>query len=87
MINKDALALLKRGKLRIKVKRSGMHQFQIFTARKVPFGSSYTVELFLDKVLDVSEAKRVSNELMIPVHTKNAYAFPEGKGAKDFLIG
>lgn len=86
MINKDLKSLLDKGTVRIKVKRSGMHQFQVFTVRKVPFGKSYTVELFLDKVLDISEAKRVSNEMGMPVHAKNTHAFPEGKGAKDFVV-
>lgn len=86
MINHEAERLLAKGELRIKVKRSGMLQYQIFKVRKVQFGSAFYVELFLDKNIELSEAIKVSNDIGLPVQTKTHKVFPTGKSAHDFII-
>lgn len=85
MAGERALAIVKEGSIRIRVNRTGMWQFQIFKIKRVAIGKDYFVELFLDKVLDMKELQRVSNETELPVEAENGRAFPTGKGAKDFL--
>lgn len=87
MLSEQASAIIKEGSIRIRVKRAGMLQFQIFTVRKVKAGQDEFVELWLDRVIDMSELERLANELGLPVETQNGRAFPEGKGAKDFILG
>ncbi|HVC58560.1 MAG TPA: hypothetical protein VND15_03745 [Candidatus Acidoferrales bacterium] len=86
MLGEQAARIVKEGTLRIKVKRAGMLQFQIFNIRKVRAGQDEFVELWLDRVIDMSELERLANELELPVETQNGRAFPEGKGAKDFIL-
>ena len=63
-----------------------MLQFLVFKIKKVPFGKDdYYTELFVDRVLDMSELQRVANETGLPVEAENGKAFPEGTGAKDFM--
>ncbi len=85
MATEDAARILKQGYARIRVKRSGMFQFQVFKVRRVELGNAHFVELFLDRVLDMSELQRVANETHLPVEAENGRAFPEGTGAKDFV--
>lgn len=84
-INENAKRIIKEGSIRLKVKRAGMLQFQIFKVKKVGIGDDYFLELFLDRVINMSELHRIANEIGIPVEAENGRAFPEGKGAKDFL--
>lgn len=85
MVGGDVRKIMKEGSVRIRVKRSGMFQFQVFVVKKINIGKDYFVELFSAKVLDMSELQRVANELKMPVEAENGRAFPEGMGAKDFL--
>jgi hypothetical protein len=84
-IDDKAAEILRQGYARIKVKRAGMLQFQVFKVRKVELGGDVFVELFLDRLLDMSELLRVANETGLPVESENRRVFPEGKGAKDFV--
>lgn len=86
MVDEKALRIIKDGSIRLSVKRSGMLQFQVFTVKRIQLGKDdYYVELFLNRVIDMSELQRVANETGLPVEAENGKAFPEGKGAKDFL--
>jgi len=77
--------VLKAGKGEYRVHRKGMFQRIIFTVKiiKEPYGE-YPV-LFTDRVIDIKEAVRLSEELQIPVFTPNGNAFPKGKSGKDFV--
>jgi len=86
VLSETARRIIADGSIRIKVNRSGMHQFQVFRIKKISAGKDdYFVELFLDRVLDMTELHRVANETGLPVEAENGRAFPEGTGAKDFL--
>ena len=84
-IGETARNALAQGSIKVRVKRSGMLQQMTFTVKKVPLGKDYFIELFLDRVIDISELQRLANEIGLPVETQNGKAFPVGRGAKDFL--
>lgn len=86
MINKKTKELIREGKIRIRVKKAGMYQYQTFIVKTVPFGNKNSVELFLDKILEITESEKIANDIGIPVHTKNIKVFPKSQGAKDFII-
>jgi hypothetical protein len=83
-LDNNASLILKQGYTRIRVRRAGILQFQVFKVKRVALGSETFVELFLDRLLDMSEMLRVANETGLPVESENRRVFPEGKGAKDF---
>lgn len=85
MVSNKAMEIIKNGSTSVRVKRAGMLQFQTFKIKKVKIGKDYFVELYLDKIIDMSELQRLANELELPVEVENGRAFPEGKGAKDFM--
>ena len=86
MLSDKAKKIIAEGFVRLRVQRSGMLQFKVFKIKKIPAGKDdYFVELFLDRVIDMAELQRVSNETGLPVEADNGRAFPEGTGAKDFL--
>ncbi len=75
---------LTKGEISVRVKRSGM--FQVLTFKvirkdtplgKVPF-------LSLDRMLDLSELMRISEDYRLPVETPNMKIFPRGKKETDF---
>ncbi len=80
-----AKGILRDGSVRVRLKRAGMFQFQVFKVRRVPLAGGQFVELFLDRVIDMSELTRIANEIGLPVEAENGRAFPDGAGAKDFM--
>ncbi len=74
------------GSLKIRVVRSGMFQQLTFQVKKKALGDVEYTELFTDRQIDVSELKRIANEIKLPVEAPNATAFPDGTQAKDFQI-
>jgi len=84
MINDYAKRVLQEGSVRIKVKRFGMLQFQVFKVKRVRLGNSDFPELFIDKVVDMGELFRVANEIGLPVEAENGRVFPKGTTANDF---
>jgi hypothetical protein len=84
-LGETAKGIIKAGSKQVRVKRAGMYQFQTFTIKRIKHGNESFVELFLDKVLDMSELIRLANELGLPVESQNGRAFPPGTGAKDFV--
>ena len=77
--------ILAQGSISIRLRRAGMYQFQTFAVKRVKHGNGEFVELFLDKVIDMPELLRIAKETGLPVESQNGRAFPEGKGAKDFM--
>jgi hypothetical protein len=85
MPSDKAKEIIKNGSVSIRVKRAGMLQFQIFKVRKVELGGGQFTELYVNRMIEISELHRIANELDLPVEAENGRAFPEGKGAKDFM--
>ena len=85
-LDDNTKAILAAGQARIRVRRAGMFQYQIFKVKRIKIGDSEFVELYLNRLLDASELARVANETGLPVESdRGLRAFPEGKGAKDFI--
>lgn len=85
MVSEDAKRILQEGKVRVRVRRSGMLQVITLEVRRVKIGGTQFAELYFKRVVDRNELARVAEELGLPVEAENGRAFPEGKGAKDFL--
>lgn len=84
-ISENAKRIIAQGSIKVRVKRSGMLQQMTFNVKKVSLGSDTFTELFLDRLIDMSELVRLANEIGLPIEAQNGRAFPEGKGSKDFL--
>lgn len=76
--------IIKNGRTMARVKRSGMLQNMTLNIKRVKLGDETFVELFIDRLIDMSELMRVANETGLPVEAQNGRAFPNGTGAKDF---
>ena len=63
-----------------------MYQQITFSIREVKSGNIIYVELFSDRLIDLSELKRLAKEFNMPVATQNTVAFPEGTSLIDFSI-
>lgn len=85
MLSDKARAIIRDGSVKIRVRRTGMLQQMTFTVKRVDAGKEKFLELFSDRLIDMSELERVANETGLPVEAQNGRAFPEGLGAKDFL--
>lgn len=85
MVDENAKRILQEGKVRVRVRRTGMLQVITLEVRRIKIGDAQFAELFFKRVVDISELARVANELGLPVEAENGRAFPEGKGAKDFI--
>lgn len=85
MVDDKARKIIEAGSIKVRVSRSGMLQQLTFTIKRVRLGQDEFVELYVGRVLDMPELKRVANETSLPVESENGRAFPEGMGAKDFL--
>jgi hypothetical protein len=75
---------LRNGSIKIRVKRSGIFQQLTFRVRRVKTGNVEYIELFTDRIVDVSELIRVANEIKLPIEAPNATVFPEGTTAMDY---
>jgi len=77
--------VLKAKKAEYRVFRKGMYQRIIFTVKiiKEPYGE-YPV-LFSDRIIDIKDAARLSEELQIPLDIPNGKIYPKGKSGKDFV--
>jgi hypothetical protein len=84
-LSANAKSIIASGQARIKVKRAGMQQYQVFKVKRVKIGNAEFVELYSNRMLDASELARVANETGLPVEAEGRRAFPEGSGAKDFI--
>ncbi len=84
-LSETAKKIINEGSIKVRLKRAGMWQFQIFAIKRVALGKEQYVELYLDRVIDMSELERLTNELGLPIEVQNGKAFPNGTGAKDFV--
>ena len=78
-------ALLKKGKMDIKVKRAGTLQFQEFVVKKIPSPVGEYVVLHVENFIDLSELLRLAEEYKLPISAKNGVAFPQGTASRDFV--
>lgn len=85
MLDETARRIVTAGNIKLRVKRSGMLQILTFNIKKIGIGKDFFVELFVPRILDMSELQRVANDTHLPVEAENGRAFPEGMGAKDFM--
>ncbi len=81
-----ASEIIKRGSVKIRVKRSGMFQQLTFTVKKVRQGNIEYAELFTERLVDTPELLRISQEVGLPVEAPNGRVFPKGKSAADFAV-
>ncbi len=84
-LDDTAKKIIRDGRTMARVKRSGMIQSMTLMIKRVKLGDETFVELFIDRLIDMSELIRVANELGLPVEAQNGRAFPNGTGAKDFV--
>ncbi len=85
-MEEKARRILEIGSIKVRVSRSGMLQQLTFKVKKVRLGQYEFVELYVGRVLEMGELKRVAKETGLPVESENGTAFPEGTGAKDFIV-
>lgn len=71
--------------LNVRVKRSGMYQILIFKVVRKDTPNGKVPYLVLDRMLDLSELMRVSEEYQLPVESPVGKVFPRGKKETDFL--
>jgi len=81
-----AREIVKKGSIKIRVRRSGMLQQLTFKVKEAASGDIRYYELYTERLVDISELTRVAEEVGLPVEAPNGRAFPKGTGATDFLI-
>lgn len=84
-LSEASRAILKAGSVKIRVMRNGMLQQLTFRVRSVKHGNIVFIELHTDRLVDMSELLKVSEETGLPVEAQNGRAFPKGKSAIDFI--
>ncbi len=84
-MNGKSAKIIKEGSAELEVNRSGITQKVRFIVKEVKFGKFSYQELFTEKLINYSELQRLSNATELPVESNNIRAFPNGKGAKDFI--
>ncbi len=83
-ITRFAEEALRRGSIKIRVRRSGILQQLTFRVKRVHAGNVEYVELFTERIVDTSELIRIANEVKLPIEAPNATAFPDGTSATDY---
>lgn len=83
-ISNSARQVLGRGSIKIRVVRNGMYQQLTFKVKKVTLGNIVYAELFIDRIVDISELLKIANSVGLPVEAQNGKAFPSGTAASDF---
>ncbi|MGC8479164.1 MAG: hypothetical protein ACP5M9_00635 [Candidatus Micrarchaeia archaeon] len=85
-LSENAKLTLSRGKVKLRVLRSGMYQQITFDVKVVSSGNIEYNELFTNRTIDISELKRIADEIGLPIAAQNAIVFPEGTSSNDFKI-
>jgi hypothetical protein len=75
---------IRQGSIKLRVNRSGMFQQITFKVRKAKVGNIEYMELFTDRIIELTELAKISEEIGLPVEAPNGRAFPKGTGAADF---
>jgi hypothetical protein len=83
-LSESAQRVIKDGGIKLRVNRSGMFQQITFTVRKAKLGNIEYIELFTDRIIELTELAKISDEVGLPVEAPNGRAFPKGTGAADF---
>ncbi|MGC8567715.1 MAG: hypothetical protein ACP5RP_00110 [Candidatus Micrarchaeia archaeon] len=78
--------IIKRGFVKIRVKRAGMLQQLSFSVKKVEIENSYYNELYSPRLVELSEIERIADLMGMPVEAGGKRAFPKGKTALDFIV-
>ena len=79
-----ALDILKQGSIKLRVNRSGMFQQITFRVKKAKLGNIEYTELSTDRIIELAELAKISQEIGLPVEAPNGRAFPKGTSASDF---
>ena len=82
-----AQEIIRRGSIKLRVTRSGMMQQITFTVKKTRIGNIEYTELFTDRIIELAELAKISEEAGLPVEAPNGKAFPKGASAADFTTG
>lgn len=83
-LSPKAEEILKHGMAKLRVKRSGIYQQITFRIRNAKFGNIEYVELFTERIIELTELASIADEIGLPVEAPNGRAFPKGKGAADY---
>ncbi len=83
-LTEKARFALQNRSIKLRVVRSGMYQQMTFHVKMVEYSGITFMELFTERVIDMSELLRLAEEIKLPVESQNGRAFPKGTGAKDF---
>ena len=83
-LSANARSILKNGSVKIRVVRSGMFQQMTFVIKRVTLGNVTYAELYVDRMIDISELTRIASEIGLPAESQNGKAFPKGTTAADF---
>ncbi len=76
---------LSKSEVSVRVKRSGMYQLLPFKVIRKDTPNGKVPYLVLDRLLDLSELMRVSEEYQLPVESPVGKVFPRGRKETDFL--
>ncbi|MGB9732568.1 MAG: hypothetical protein ACP5HF_01945 [Candidatus Micrarchaeia archaeon] len=79
-----AREIVRKGSIKIRVRRSGMLQQLTFNVKEAEAGNIKYYKLYTDRLVDISELIRVAEEVGLPVEAPNGKAFPKGSTASDF---
>lgn len=85
-LSEKANEILRNGSVKLRVNRSGMYQQITFRKKTARLGNIEYNELFTDRIIELTELAKISEELGLPVEAPNGKAFPKGKGAVDFQV-
>jgi len=85
-ISEIARDIVRRGSIKIRVRRSGMLQQLTFKVKEATAGNIKYYELYTDRIVDTPELIRIAEGIGLPVEAPNGKAFPKGSGASDFVV-
>jgi hypothetical protein len=85
-LSENAKRAIRNGSVKVRVLRSGIYQQITFAVKRESMGDMNYVELFTERIIDVSELLKVANSIGLPVQAPNAKVFPAGTAAADFQV-
>jgi hypothetical protein len=85
-LSEKAKGVVRSGSIKIRVLRNGMLQQLTFRIKHVTHGNISYIELYTDRIVDISELIKASNLIGLPIESPNCKAFPTGTSAVDFQI-
>lgn len=85
-LSENAKKAVRNGSVKVRVLRSGIYQQITFTVKRESMGGINYLELFTERIIDISELLKVANYIGLPVQAPNGKAFPKGTAAADFQV-